>query len=37
MYHIPGNLQGWVGQGSEQPGLAEHVPAYCREAGLDDL
>lgn len=37
MYHIPGNLQGRIGQGSEQPGLAEHVPAYCREAGLDDL
>lgn len=22
---------------SEQPDLVEHVPAYCREVGLDDL
>jgi len=34
---IPGNIQGLVREGSEQPGLAEDVPAYCREVGLDDL
>jgi len=34
---IPGNIQGQVGRGSEQPGLVEDVPAYCRGAGLDDL
>jgi len=27
---IPGNIQGQVGQGSEQLGLVEDVPAYCR-------
>ncbi|KAK4818640.1 hypothetical protein QYF61_016611 [Mycteria americana] len=30
---IPGNNQGQVGWGSEQPDLVEDVPAYCR--GLD--
>jgi len=27
---IPGNIQGQVGWGSEQPGLVEDVPAHCR-------
>jgi len=30
---IPGNIQGQVGRGSEQPDLVEVVPAHCR--GLD--
>ena len=30
---IPGNIQGQVGQGSEQPGLVEDVPAHCRGVG----
>jgi len=30
---VTGNVQGQVGQGSEQPGLVEDVPAHCR--GLD--
>ncbi|PKU34471.1 pol- hypothetical protein [Limosa lapponica baueri] len=30
---IPGNIQGQVGWGSEQPDLVEDVPAHCR--GLD--
>ena len=34
---IPGNLEGQVGQGSEQPHLVEDVSAYCRGVGLDDL
>jgi len=34
---IPGNIQGQAGRVSEQPALAEDVPAYCREVGLDDL
>jgi len=34
---IPGNIQGEVGQGSEQPGLAEHVATHCRGVGLDGL
>jgi len=34
---IPGNIQGQVGRGSEQPGLVEDVPAHCRGVGLDDL
>lgn len=29
---IPGNLQGQVGQGSEQPGLVKDEPAHCRQA-----
>ena len=32
---IPGNIQGQVGQGSEQPDLVEDVPAHCRGAGLE--
>ena len=34
---IPGNIQGQVGQGSEQPDLVADVPAHCRGVGLDDL
>jgi len=34
---IPGNTQGQIGWGSEQPGLVEDVPAHCRGIGLDDL
>jgi len=34
---MPGNVQGQVGRGSEQPGLAEDVPAHCRGVGLDGL
>jgi len=34
---IPGNIQGQVGWGSEQPGLVENAPAHCRGAGLDDI
>jgi len=33
----PANIQGQVGQGSEQPDPVEDVPAHCRGAGLDDL
>jgi len=34
---IPGNIQGHVEWGSEQPCLVEDVPACCRGVGLDDL
>jgi len=34
---IPGNIQGQVGWGSEQPDLAEDVPAHGRGVGLDEL
>ena len=34
---IPGNIQGQVGQGSEQPDLVSGVPARCGGVGLDDL
>ena len=34
---IPGNIQGEVGQSSEQPDLVVDVPAHCRGGGLDDL
>jgi len=34
---IPGNIQGQVGRGSEQPGLVEDVSAHCRGVGLADL
>jgi len=27
---IPGNIQGQVGRGSEQPALVDDVPAHCR-------
>ena len=27
---IPGNIQSQAGQGSEQPGLVEDIPAHCR-------
>ena len=34
---IPGNIQGQVGRGFEQPDRVEDVPAHCRGVGLDDL
>jgi len=34
---LPGNIQGQIGQGSEQPGLVEDIPVHCRGAGLHDL
>jgi len=34
---IPGNIQGQVGWGSEQPDLIEDIPAHCGGVGLDDL
>ncbi|KAK4812030.1 hypothetical protein QYF61_025021 [Mycteria americana] len=34
---IPGNVQGQIGQGCEQPDLLEDVPAHCRVVGLVDL
>ena len=34
---IPGNIQGHVGQGSEQPDPGEDVPAHCRGVGLGGL
>lgn len=34
---IPGNIQGQVKQGSEEPDLVKHVPAHIRGVGLDDL
>jgi len=34
---VPGNTQGQVGRGSEQPDLVEDVPAPCGEVRLDDL
>lgn len=27
---IPGNIQSWTGQGSEQPDQAEDDPAHCK-------
>ena len=33
---IPGNTQGQVGWGPEQPDLVEDVSACCRGVGLDD-
>lgn len=30
--HVPGNIQGWGGSSSEQPGLADGVPAVGRGA-----
>lgn len=34
---VPGDIQGQVGQGSEQRGLVEDVPIYSRGVGLHDL
>jgi len=34
---FPGNIQGQVGWGSEQPGLVEDLPAHRMGVGLDDL
>lgn len=33
---VHGNMQGQVGQGTEQPGLAD-VPAHCWALGQDNL
>jgi len=30
------SLETFIGQGSEQPDLAEEVAAHCRGIGLDD-
>lgn len=35
-YLIPGNIQGHVGLGSEEPHLVNNVPAHCGGVGLDD-
>jgi len=32
--HIPGNIQGQVERGSDQPDLVEDVTDYCRGLGL---
>jgi len=37
LFPIPRNIKDQVGLGSEQPDLAEDVPAHCRGGGLDDL
>ena len=34
---IPGNIQGQVGWGSEQPGVVEDVPSHCRGFRVDDF
>jgi len=34
---IPGNIQGWVGRGSEHLALVEAVADHCRRLGLDGL
>jgi len=34
---LPGSVQGQAGQGSEQPGLVEGVPAHDRGVGVGDL
>jgi len=34
---LPGSVQGQAGQGFEQPGLVEGVPAHGRGVRLDDL
>ena len=34
---IPGNIQGNVGWGFEQPGQVKDAPAHGRGVGLDDL
>jgi len=34
---IPGNIQGQVGRGSEQPDPVEDVPGHVRGVGLGDL
>ena len=34
---IPGNIQGQVGRGSEQPDLVKDVTAHWRGIGQDDL
>jgi len=34
---IPGNIQGQVGWGSEQPDVVEDVPAHCSGVGLHNV
>ena len=34
---IPGNIQGQVGRGPEQPALLGDSPAHCRGVGIEDL
>jgi len=34
---MPGNIQGQVGRGSEEPDLVKDVPAHCGRVGLNDL
>lgn len=34
---IPRNIQGQIGQGSEQPDSVEDLPAYFRGLGLDHI
>ena len=34
---IPGNIEGQVGWGSEQPDLVVDAPAHCKGLGIDDL
>jgi len=34
---MPGNIEGQVGWGSEQPNLVKDVPAFCKGVGLDDF
>lgn len=34
---MKGNIQGQLGEGSEEPDLFEDVPAHCRESELGDL
>ena len=36
-FPIPGDFQGQVRPGSEQPDLAVDVPVHCRGVGLDGL
>ena len=34
---LPGNIQGHVGRGSEQPNLVKDIAAHSRGIGLDNL
>lgn len=34
---VSGNTKGQIGWCSEQPGLTEDPPAYCKGVGLDGL
>jgi len=35
--HVPGDIQGQAGQGSEHPDLPVGVPVHCKRVGLGDL